>query len=179
MSARIRLLGWLAALAASWPPNVAAAHDGPPFDVAENVQAGPFMLSIWADPDVGNGELFVVVHPGPETTETLLVKAIVTLADSDRPPLRADGKLSPVGGIVGDRFHVAVPFDVDGLWHVRLEVSSGDRIGEFDFDLEVLPEGPQAWEAWTYTMPFVLLALALGFGYWRTRKISSRETAST
>lgn len=39
------------------------AHEGPPYSVAEWVTAGPYELSVWADADVGDGALWVVVSP--------------------------------------------------------------------------------------------------------------------
>ena len=43
------VLGWLAAA------GPARAHQGPPFPILMDVPAGPYVASVWTDPDVGTG----------------------------------------------------------------------------------------------------------------------------
>ena len=46
---RLALAAWLL----SAGPMRALAHEGPPYPIIVNKSAGPCVLSVWADPDVG------------------------------------------------------------------------------------------------------------------------------
>src|SRR6185436_18273813 len=63
-SLRFLLMGvfWLAS-SAPLP-----AHEGPPFPIVMDRREGPFVVSIWTDPDVGTGKFFVILEPAPGTT---------------------------------------------------------------------------------------------------------------
>jgi hypothetical protein len=40
----------------------ARAHEGPPFPIVVDQRRGNHLVSIWADPDVGTGLVYVVVE---------------------------------------------------------------------------------------------------------------------
>src|SRR5207248_8689403 len=59
----------------------AQGHDGPPFPIVEQRRFGPYIVSVWTDPDVGpeKGKFFVILKPAPgtELPEELDVKVCV------------------------------------------------------------------------------------------------------
>src|SRR6476659_3503198 len=40
----------------------AAAHQGPPFPILVDQTAGPYVVSVWTDPDIGTGTFFVILE---------------------------------------------------------------------------------------------------------------------
>ena len=44
----------------------ARAHVGPPFPIIENQQSGPYVISVWAHPDLGSGAFWVFLEPRRE-----------------------------------------------------------------------------------------------------------------
>ena len=41
------------------------AHQGPPYPLLVDRTVGPWIVSVWADPDVGVGTFFVMLDPAP------------------------------------------------------------------------------------------------------------------
>ena len=54
-------VGVAAALCAYRTP--AQAHEGPPFPIIVDEPLGPYVVSVWTDPDIGTGTFFVVLEP--------------------------------------------------------------------------------------------------------------------
>jgi hypothetical protein len=52
MKNRLPLLGALLA-AGALAAGPASAHVGPPFPIVEDQKVGPYLASIWTDPDIG------------------------------------------------------------------------------------------------------------------------------
>ncbi|HEX2163472.1 MAG TPA: hypothetical protein VHM02_05945, partial [Thermoanaerobaculia bacterium] len=56
LAAAAAVAAGFAAVLAALP---AAAHEGPPYPIVVDRPAGPVLLSVWADPDVGTGTFHV------------------------------------------------------------------------------------------------------------------------
>ena len=55
----------------------AAAHDGPPFPLMLDEKAGPYTVSVWADPDVGTGTFFIYVDaPGGSAKDVAVTVSV-------------------------------------------------------------------------------------------------------
>ena len=57
----VRFLRILLLLLILGPP--ASAHEGPPFPIIVDRKAGPYVASVWTDPDLGTGTFFVILEP--------------------------------------------------------------------------------------------------------------------
>lgn len=149
----------VALLALAAPP--ARAHEGPPYPILNDREAGPFLLSVWADPDVGIGTFYVYLEPlddaplPADTTVRIHVQPVServpeTAHDTSPRPARGD-QLQFLG---------EVPFDSQEWWHVRLELASSRGGGAVATDVEVTPPGQgPVLDFALYLFPFV----AVGF----------------
>lgn len=136
-----------------------AAHEGPPYPLFVDQSAGPYQVSVWADPDVGNGTFFIVpsVPQGRGLPDEMQVQVCV------RP---LSGRLNEACYVaardnVRDRaqYKVGVPFDAEESWHVRVVLQSSLGNGEATADVPVSPAGLGRWDLLLYLLPFVAIGL--------------------
>jgi hypothetical protein len=148
----------------------AAAHGAGPAQTVSRQAAGPYLVSVWTDPDVGDGQVLVQVHePVGARPEVRVVAVPVDGHLGD--PLEVSARQSDgSGGISVDTWVASVPFDATGAWSVRVELAGPEGSGSVLTTLEALPaEGPVGWEVALFVLPFALLGLALGWGWWSHR----------
>jgi hypothetical protein len=132
-----------------------AAHEGPPFPLLMDKHLGQYVVSVWADPDVGTGTFFIV----PELPQGGAFSNDVKVEVCVRP---ASGRLNEacytaVRDDVGDRvqYQIAVPFDVQEQWQVRLVLQSSLGKAEANTNVLVTPPGLGRWELLLYLLPFI------------------------
>lgn len=142
----------------------ASAHEGPPYPLFVDKSAGPYLVSVWADPDVGTGTFFIAA----ETARGGTLDADLEVSVCVRP---ADGRLAEVCYAarrdgVRDRaqFKAEVPFDRQEFWHTRVVVRSSLGAGETAAEVEATPPGLGRWDLLLYLSPFA----AVGFLWLRT-----------
>ncbi len=162
------LLGAL--LAAGATASSALAHSGAPYRVIAPAPAGPFTVSVWADPDVGAGTIYVLVEPASSAGGGAHeVSIAVRPMDGHLAEAVYPTRLEPAGG-TADRFIATVPFDTEGQWAMRVLLQGPEGRGEAATSLQVTPaEGPQRWETWLYIFPFALLAFVWLWRVWVAR----------
>jgi hypothetical protein len=163
----------LLALLATCAATPAAAHNGPPFPILEKRTAGPYLITIWADPDVGQGTFYIFLDSvkggPPPTAEVTLGVQPVTMR---RPWAECPAKR---GNSLGRDGYVALPqFDREEKWSVRVSVAGPNGNTEASTAVLVTPQGPALWEFFLYLAPF----LAIGF-LWINAFLRSRRAAPT
>ena len=100
----------------------ALAHEGPPFPILVDQRVGPYVASVWTDPDIGTGTFFVILEPpeGKELPGGTAVRIAVepldkhveeTLYKAEPQAVRARvdavlGVLAPLSAVIDD-WHVA------------------------------------------------------------------------
>lgn len=135
----------------------ASAHEGPPYPLFVDQRVGPYLVSAWADPDVGTGTFFIAAETaqGEAPPDDLAVEVCVRpasgrLAESCYAA-RRDG--------VRDRaqFKTEVPFDRQEFWHTRLVLRSALGTAETGADVEATPPGLGRWDLLLYLSPFALI----------------------
>jgi hypothetical protein len=151
-------LGRAAGLAALWLilAQPARAHEGPPFPIVEDRPSGPYVVSVWTDPDVGTGTFFVILAPAPGTTLPDDLKAEVCVQPiSDRLP---EVGYAATRQNLRDRvqFFAEVQFDQQEFWRVRVHISGEGGDGEVRAEVEATPPGYGRWDLLIYSFPFVL-----------------------
>jgi hypothetical protein len=160
----------LVVLAAALFPGRARAHEGPPYAVVVDERAGPWVVSVWTDPDVGTGKFFVYLEPpkGEELAEVSSVRVCVAptsgrLAESCHDAERKEG---------GRRlqYYAEVPFDAQEWWKVRVVVEGPRDKAEVNTEVEATPDGPGRWGLVLYLFPFVLLGGLWLYGVVRYRR---------
>jgi hypothetical protein len=159
-------------------PAVACGHDGPPFPLVLDEKAGPYKLSVWADPDVGTGTFFVFVESadGGQAED-------VTVSVSVRPK---SGRLAETSYTaqrqeVGRRvqYLAEVSFDAQEYWQVRFGVKGPAGKGELTAEVEATPPGLGRWDFAVYLFPFVLLAALWAYGMIRYRRQRAKARRDT
>jgi hypothetical protein len=159
-------LGFLAAMPAR-------AHQGPPFPILTDRRAGPYVASLWTDPDIGTGTFFVVLEP-PENRRLparTRVRIGVRPLTVQRAEIVYEVTVQPVRS--GARYFAAVPLDRGGMWHVRVLLDGAEGGGTLSADVEATPDGTIGPIGLVvYAVPF----LAVGF-LWLKAVLRRREPA--
>ena len=171
-----------AVLTALWLGHIPAAHahEGPPFPLVVDRKAGPYVISIWTDPDVGVGTFFVILEHAPGTTLPAenKVEVCVQPTNGRLPEACYPGTLQDLRGRV--QYEVKVEFDRQEMWRVRVHVSGANGAGEVFAEVEATPAGFGAWDLLIYGFPFVLFGLLWLAAALRGRRSSRASgTAST
>jgi hypothetical protein len=100
-----------------------AAHSGPPFPIVSNRRAGPYIVSVWTDPDATDdgsaaGRFWIVIEAAePAHAIPSATRATVTLTARDRRALVTSGAAAPSDGQVTRQF-VALVMDHEGRFAV-------------------------------------------------------------
>ena len=137
----------------------AAAHDGPPFPIIEDQNVGPCIVSVWTDPDIGEGSFFVITQPPPNSSlpDDLTVQVAVQPISGRLPEATYTAERENLQGQV--QYKAMVNFDVQELWRVRVTLKSSQGNGETTATVEPTPDGLGRWDLLIYLLPFV----AIGF----------------
>ncbi len=140
-------------------PAPVLAHEGPPFPLLVDQRIGPCVISVWADPDVGDGTFFII--PSGPSGESLPQDLRIQIGVQP-----ASGRLSEVvypaeRETLRDQvqFKSVVKFDAQEMWRVRIALQSSLGSGESLLSVEATPPGYGRWDLLIYLLPF----LAVGF----------------
>ena len=134
--------------------SLALAHDGPPFPIIVDQQVGPCVISVWTDPDIGQGSFFVITQGAPDD---LTVHLDVQPASGRLPEVTYGAVREDLRGQV--QYKTMVNFDVQEQWRIRVRLSSSRGTGETVAFVEPTPQGLGRWDLLLYLLPF----LAVGF----------------
>ena len=137
----------------------ARAHEGPPYPIIVDQPSGPYVITVWADPDVGVGTFYVTLEAagGGELPEELVVEIVVQPSTGRLPEATTRAEREPIRGRV--QYMAEVPFDAQEMWKVRVTVDGPPGRGEAATEVEVTPPGLGAFDLVFYLLPF----LAIGF----------------
>ena len=149
------------------------AHEGPPFPIVVDQPVGPYVTSVWTDPDIGTGTFFVVL----EAPEGRRLPAGTTVRIGVRP---VSGRLAeavheavarPVRR--GGHYYAEVPLDQGGVWRVRVVLAGAEGGGEVTAEVEATPDGTIGPVALViYVLPFLAVGLL-----WLKATLRRREAA--
>jgi hypothetical protein len=130
------------------------AHSGPPFPIVTDAKHGPYMISIWTDPDATNdgtsgGQFWIVITPSDKgVTLPADTRATVTVRPSAPPsPSHTSvqsARTEPVRGDVTNQFG-AVLMDHEGAYAVHVDVTGAmgsatmDAMVDTTYDLRPPP----------------------------------------
>jgi hypothetical protein len=151
----------------------ARAHQGPPFPILADRRVGPYMASVWTDPDIGTGTFFVILEAPknrrlPAGTRVRIGVQPLTVR---RAEIVYEAAAQPVRS--GARYFAAVPLDRGGMWRVRVLLDGSEGGGTLRADVEATPDGTIGPIGLVvYAVPF----LAVGF-LWLKAVLRKREPA--
>lgn len=172
------LAGW--ALVASTPAAV-RAHEGPPFPIVSDAAVGPYVVSVWTDPDTTDdgtpgGQFWVVLRAAGDAAVPDTTRAVVSIAPSERAGESRRGGTEPVEGQTG-RQHVALVMDHEGRFDVRVAIEgplgSASVEGVVDATYDARPAPALLF---VYLAPFVLIAALWLRGLMRRRAATRTAT---
>ena len=158
------------------PVAPAAAHEGPPFPIVVDHQAGPYLISIWTDPDIGTGVVYVILEP-PKGVESLppgeaRVRVGVQPVSKRLPEAFYEAEAQPVRHSA--RYFTEVKLDRGEMWRIRALVDGPQGGGEAGAEVEATPDGTLGPGSLVlYLLPF----LAVGF-IWLKAILRRREEAA-
>jgi hypothetical protein len=136
------------------PP--ARAHSGPPFPILVDQRVGPYVASVWTDPDIGTGTFFVILEApkGGSLPARTAVRIGVQPVTKRLPEVFYEAE--PQAVKEGARYFAQVKFDQGGMWHTRVLIDGG----ELKADVEPTPDGILGpFASLVYALPF----LGIGF----------------
>jgi hypothetical protein len=163
---------FVAAIALVAATTTLRAHSGPPFPIVTDAMRGPYMISIWTDPDAtddgsAGGQFWVVLalRPNdaripPETRVTVSARGIAGPPDKygSRPPRPAVSAIAaPVRGDTANQF-AALRMDREGPYEIRVDVDGplGRAVIDSSVDATYDLRPPPYMLAW-YLAPFLLV----------------------
>jgi hypothetical protein len=161
----------LAACLLSAGPMRALAHEGPPYPIIVNKSAGPCVLSVWADPDVGIGTFFIILEPLPVSSIPNDIKVEVAVQPVNGRLAEARYMAARDVSSRRTQFKVETPFDSQGLWKVRILLASSRGAGEAVTEVQVTPPGFGRWDLLIYFFPFLLIGLLWLRRFFRKRAV--------
>jgi hypothetical protein len=138
----------------------ARAHQGPPFPILVDQKVGPYVASVWSDPDIGTATFFVVLdapkgHRLPATTSVRIGVQPLTKRLSE---VFYDAEPEPVDE--GARYMAKIQFDKGEMWLVHVILGGSAGGGEMNTQVEATPDGILGpLGSLVYAFPF----LAVGF----------------
>jgi hypothetical protein len=153
-----RSLSRLGGLTALWLmlAGTAHGHQGPPIPIVMDQRAGPYVIAVWAHPDVGVGWFYVILEPAPGTsvTEQSEVQVCVQPASGRLPEVCYTATRQDVPNRV--QYYCEVQFDQQEMWRIRVHVHGAAGSGEVTAAVEATPPGFGAWDLLFYGFPFLL-----------------------
>lgn len=133
----------------------APAHEGPPFPLFVDKSLGPYVVSVWADPDVGTGTFFIVptMPQGGAPPDDVKVQVCV------RPASNRLHEACYMAERDRAQYNIEVPFESRESWRVRIVLESSLGNGEVTTDVEVTPPGLGRWDLLLSLFPFIAVGL--------------------
>ena len=126
------------------------AHEGPAFPILVDHTFNQNKISVWADPDTGNGTFFIYPEGPGISTFTYEIKA------------HLKNKTSHMLVTKGSNTNLSLPFDQDATWNITLNVYNKDSkvlLTSKTLELEVTPPGPTQTEFVIYLIPFLIIGM--------------------
>jgi hypothetical protein len=120
---------------------------------------GPYVVSVWTHPDVGDGRFWIMLNPpaGATLPHATTVEVWVQPADRRVPESRFEARRDDAGQKV--QYFAEVPFETEEWWRVRVVLHSPQGSGEVTAQVEATPPGFGAWDLLIYGCPFLLFGL--------------------
>lgn len=136
--------------------NCLLAHEGPPYPIVVDHAFNQSKLSIWADPDTGEGTFSFYIEGG-NSMEQISIELEASPADNLEKKLYAIAQYNP-----DNKNYISyiakVPFDREALWNITFKLKRGEEILTTKMiPVEVTPPGPTRWEFAIFLIPFVII----------------------
>jgi len=149
-------------------------HRGAPSPIVRDQRVGPYVASVWTDPEVGSGPMYVVLKAadGRTFTPPTAVRVAVAPVSGRIPEVMHHAHPEPVRH--GGRYMTDVVFDRAERWTLRVLIDGSAGGGQLTSQVEAMPNVAAG--------PFVLVLsllpfLAVGGVWWRAAVARRRLSA--
>lgn len=120
----------------------AYAHEGPPFAIIVDEEVGPYLVSVWTDPDIGIGTFYVVFEPKNDDHEIDDIESVRIGIEPVSGRLdEAVYEFESQPARSGARYWTEVEFDKGGFWKVRVAIEGDGFEKELLSEVEATPDG--------------------------------------
>jgi hypothetical protein len=140
---------------------------------------GALRVSLWADPDIGDAQFFVVLETAegrvPSESPQVALWTQPTSGRLDRQIYPA--KRQPLRNRM--QFEAKPYFDQRDMWNIGVSLTESDgQRRELTTEVESTPPGLGPWDLAIYLFPFVLMAGLWSVAMFRRRRSLRREPAA-
>jgi len=132
---------------------LASAHEGPPFPLFVDQQVGPYVVSVWTDPDIGEALFFVIVNKPAQLPADLRVQIGVQPVSGRLPEAFYATERENLRNQV--QYRAQAHLDAQELWRVRVRLESAQGNAETIATVEATPPGYGRWDLLVYLLPFL------------------------
>ena len=148
----------------------ASAHDGPPYPIVVDHRAGPYEVSIWADPDIGTGTFYITTEAALPAGTTIELQ--VRPEDGRSEELHSTARPKPGGP--ANTYVAETQFPKQEWWRGQVVLSGPAGRGEAAVRFEVTPPGLGPFDLLLYLTPFLAVAFL-----WIRAVLSRRKATSS
>lgn len=131
------------------------AHEGPPFPILVDKKINDGILTIWADPDTGEGTFYLYLEGagGQESTIELIAKP------QNIPSFELSTQAARIDATPKRSTYKAIlPFDRPLMWKVEFRIKqNGNMVQSIILPVEVTPPGANKLEFAVYLLPFLMI----------------------
>ena len=155
-------------------PHEMAAHRGAPTRIVADQRVGPYVASVWTDPEVGSGPMYVMLEAadGQTFAPPSAVRVGVAPVSGRLPEVLHDAHSEPIRR--GARFMTDVAFDRAERWNLRVLIDGSGGGGQLMSQVEAKPNAAAG--------PFVLVLSLLPFlavtGVWWRAAVARRRISA-
>ena len=160
-------------------PAAAFAHQGPPFPILVDQPAAGYLVSVWADPDIGDAQFFIIVETpdGDPPAEAPHVSTWAEPVSGRLQRVRYETTQQTLRNQV--QFEANPYFDQRDTWTVGFRLTApGGQSGELTTEIESTPPGYGQWDLAIYLFPFLLLAVLWIAAVVRRRRATTKDEQS-
>ncbi len=150
-------------------------HHGVPSRVVADQRVGPYVASLWIEPEVGDGAVYVMLGAadGLPFTPPTAVRVAVAPASGRAAEMVQEARLDPVGARTGAGYVTHLMFDREDRWNVRVTVEGPAGGGRIVAQVESVANATHGLVGVLLgSTPFLLVA----FVYWRSWLARRRMT---
>lgn len=147
------------------------AHEGPAYPLLVDQLLKDSKVSIWADPDTGNGTFTFYLEGAGSSDFSIEIEARPKELSS--PHLKVQARKAQAQDSK-TTYSAQVPFDKSMMWNVEFFFKQkGITVNKIALEVEVTPPGPNKWEFALYFLPFLLVGFLWVKVVLAKRKISA------
>ena len=150
-------------------------HHGVPSRMIANQRVGPYLASVWIEPEVGDGSVYVMLDATDEKSFTppSSVRVAIAPVSGHQSEMVSEAHAEPMHGKAGAQYMTNVMFDRPERWNMRIVVEGSAGGGQIALQVESTSNaslGPVG--VILGSIPFLLVTLV----YWRSALARRRVT---